>query len=388
MENTHDNTDIMVNFSVKKINNDTVKLLSDNSDIIITRIDEILGKSGDNVYIINLKDDKSAKNKMCVIKIFNSPEKKDKNMDEINHQTDFSKIFQDHIPGYNPFPRVYYKGILYGIHPFKANDKKTHARLYMIMQLYHGITLTRYISSICGTKNNYPLPIAYQNITIDNIIIQLFYIISKMQMNHMSHCDLHGENIFIIPTNQNVEFKFTHLDDTVHRNWKSSGYLIKLLDLGKGTFERCIRSKSLLYGLRITKNVCKSDNVRVNNNSQYHKKSNLWIDDPLMRGNSDLNYFINTLESLLRSPNYFPTWVIQNNPTALLNTLRSISIKVDDNPESLQSGLFEMYEQFEHICMSFSNQKGGNMELAQYMQLYVNNKNSYLSVSNKPFKLN
>jgi hypothetical protein len=44
MENTHDNTDIMVNFSIKKINNDTVKLLSDNSDIIITRIDEILGK--------------------------------------------------------------------------------------------------------------------------------------------------------------------------------------------------------------------------------------------------------------------------------------------------------------------------------------------------------
>ncbi len=238
-----------------------------NSYILKVQLD-ISGKSGDKAYIINDVTNSNGdgdgdgdgegegENKdppfgllrppKYVLKIFTRSDKKkntEKNKNEIKYQQDFCKIFEN----YKPCPQIYYHGILTNLYPFLEKNKKippdfpTEGVLYMIMELYNGITLDEHISNIC--QNN-KVKEGYENVDMYDIIKQLFYLISKMQIeSKLIHCDLHGKNIFIIQVDDNVKYNFKHigLNDA---NYETNGYVVKLLDFGEGAGESTSRSRS------------------------------------------------------------------------------------------------------------------------------------------------
>lgn len=206
--------------------------------------EDVSGKSGDAAYIVKdvstaMKDGSPAPK--YVLKIFTrrDKEKAETNYNEIQYQRKFCEIFKN----YKPCPQIYYYGVLTNQYPFvknasnpqtfgiPSNEFSWDGAIYMIMEHYKGITLDKYIANICQKKENNE----YTGVDPYNVIMQLFYLISKMQMEaNLTHCDLHGKNIFIVKENNNVEYDFNHIgiqDD----KYLLSEYVVKLLDFGEAS---------------------------------------------------------------------------------------------------------------------------------------------------------
>jgi hypothetical protein len=266
-------TDFSVSHDPKNLNIVTLTINQPDNKykIVLDKIRDISGKSGDKAYIVaDITSDKNHKSLQYVLKIFTkgNKDKQKKDNNEIQSQLNFCSLFEN----YKPCPQIYYQGHLSQI-PFQkpivsSEVSKTFPYRYMLMELYDGITLDAYIANLC-TKKQTPEKPGYVNINMYDIILQLFYLICMMQVKKtLIHCDLHGKNIFIIKTDKSVEYDFNIIG--IQDAYKTTGFIVKLLDFGESSTNntgseeensliRCAKRRLSTKSLLDLKATCKSN---------------------------------------------------------------------------------------------------------------------------------
>ena len=264
------------------------------------------GKSGDSVILM-----KDNVNKLYVLKIFTpgNESKTEKNNNEILYHLKFMSMFSNK---YMPVPIIYMYGIMKGENPFGVGTLPTSGNMYVIMEaLNPPYELHDYIEAKC--KN---IPAKY-DIDLYNIIIQIFYIITKMQMNNLLHCDLHSKNIMLVPMNKNVTINFNHLQPELsskirpQEKYTFKKYMIKIIDFGEGSKTICRKSRSISGALVDLNRVC---GISIITSSIVALRGELFG----IEGNPDINFFIRIVE-------------LANKIQSLGKTLGEQDLKIDVN---------------------------------------------------------
>lgn len=231
-----------------------VDIQYENNVCTIKLIKDVSGKSGDNAYIVTDINT----NTKYILKVFNNKNNEPTNMQEIKFQQSTINVFLDDkfdpnaihsgcdAYNYNPCPNIYCWGHI-SRSPFNKKVKESNL-LYVLMELFQGKSLHDFVSTHCPSKSGKNVITSveeFDNNHIDmyNIIMQLFFLISKLHIcRRVLHCDLHDGNIFIVKSDQNYTFGFDHID--IHKTYQTSGYLVKMLDFGKSIN----RDTSSVYG--------------------------------------------------------------------------------------------------------------------------------------------
>lgn len=159
---------------------------------------------------------------------------------------------------YNPYPTVYSHGYLSGDLPNPKLDKSKQY-IFMLMEKYVGYTLHDYVMNKCANRPNVLYSVDKSMFAPDDvdITIQLFYIVSMMQMNNQSHCDLHGKNIYITTISEEYVIDFSHLGyDSDETKYTVKKYSVRLLDLGEGSDNECEQKRSGTLALNEMRNTC------------------------------------------------------------------------------------------------------------------------------------
>jgi serine/threonine protein kinase len=187
------------------------------------------GKSGDFIYKIS----ESRQNFM--IKVFSAGN--DPDINEINNHLKFMELFAD-VPNYLPCPIIYTYGVLTGYLPFSTTQiRKGDYLNYIIMEeLTPFYELYTFLNESCSR-----IKLSYYLDTKD-IIFQLFYILSVMQLNSLSHCDLHSKNIMIVPNTSDITINFGIID--IPKLHKIGKFIIKIIDFGESTETRCTKNRT------------------------------------------------------------------------------------------------------------------------------------------------
>lgn len=246
------------------------------------------GKSGDNVILIESED------KKYILKVF-SPGNSDKvvkDTAEVENHIAFSKLFET----IHPCPKIHIYGDLYGPNPFNESNGELDdddSTMYYIMQFITPyFELHDYLHMICtgekGESGHY-----YKNVNIHLLLLQLFYIISKMKLAKIHHCDMHAQNIMLIPNNSESleELSFSHLDSVLKIDVGNT--LVKVIDFGEGAEgdERCSKRRTTSSSLAGTARSCLGRIGMTN-----HYSSILSEQLRNASGDSDLNFFINIIK--------------------------------------------------------------------------------------------
>jgi len=213
-------------FNNKKIIKKYIEILNNNGNILNYLINNIkysinykkinIGLSGDNVYICKYN------NKKVILKIYNN---KKNYINEIKMYKYVKKILPNHIPLY------YYYGDILDNKKIISNKVKAN---YIISEFVENISLQESIISKCQqNKLNNKI---YKKLNSSKkqwrlVFIQIYYIISKMCMNLINHCDIHGENILITINNKPKYINFNHLSIKDKYTINKNDLLVKIIDL-------------------------------------------------------------------------------------------------------------------------------------------------------------
>ena len=246
------------------------------------------GKSGDSVLLIEHN------NKQYVLKLFkdhikaksvNEKLKTAMQDVEINRHKDFLNLFKNE---YVPCPYIY----CYGKVDIGDNKNAYSFRKYIIMEYSVGPELHNYIFDICGGKNATLI-----GVNMKNIMLELFYVICKMIINGITHCDLHAKNIIIVKTDMEGSIDFGTLFED-GRQHKLSKYRIKILDFGLAVngHMSCEKKRALSASIVDLRYKCMGS-----------KRSAIMQliagETPLLsyNGNTDLLFFCNILKAIKTS---------------------------------------------------------------------------------------
>ena len=284
-----------INFTVDTFdeNNNTEFTLSEDTPNKRTLSGKIIktfdgGKSGDSVLLIEHNK------KQYVLKLFkdhikaksvNEKLKTAIQNVEINRHKDFLNLFKDE---YVPCPYIY----CYGKVSIGGNNSTYLDRKYIIMEYSDGPELHNYIFDICGGKNAKLI-----GVNMKNIMLELFYVICKMIINGITHCDLHAKNIIIVKTNKDDSINFGTLFEGGGQHTLSN-YRIKILDFGLAVNDHmsCAKKRALSKSIVDLRNACMGS-----------KRSAIMQliagETPLLsyNGNSDLLFFCNILKAIKTS---------------------------------------------------------------------------------------
>ena len=243
------------------------------------------GKSGDSVLLIEHNKEQ------YVLKLFKDHKSTNKTLKtamqdvEINRHKDFLNLFKDE---YVPCPYIY----CYGKVSIGDNNSTYLDRKYIIMEYSVGPELHNYIFDICGGKNAKLI-----GVNMKNIMLELFYVICKMIINGITHCDLHAKNIIIVKTNKDDSINFGTLFEG-GKTHTLSNYRIKILDFGLAVNDHmsCAKKRALSASIVDLRNKCMGS-----------KRSAIMQliagETPLLsyNGNTDLLFFCNILKAIKTS---------------------------------------------------------------------------------------
>ena len=188
MKGTHFSLNLQTNskidFDVNRLSEKSSILTSKNSDksFEINLVREFRsGRSGDSVFMIKTQNNDNNSVKNYILKIFTPGDsaKQLKDEAEVVNQVEFTKLFKK----ITPCPKIHVYGTLTGIEPFTSVPKEFSSPSgYVIMELITPpYELNKYLNMICtGNKEKYSE--LYENVDIYTMILQLFYIISKMKL--------------------------------------------------------------------------------------------------------------------------------------------------------------------------------------------------------------
>lgn len=281
------------------------------------------GGSGDNVFIVL-----DCNERKLVLKIFRN----ESSLNEITKHIDFSHLFLKEFTQsenyYLPCPLIYRHGLLSGIKPF-SKKSKINEQYYVLMENIEGDDLHTYFNTSDCLNN-----ILYDEMY--DIIMQLFFLISRMKVNeqgiYMSHCDLHTKNIYIcdLPKETEAETKteitldFNHIG--IDRQYKIKKKIVKILDLGESfeyrktddgkKYKTCRLNRSMTKKLVHTFSKCYDEKYKIENSNSYgkqfikktkkiSKKSGKYLKALSQRlragqnkayGDEDLRFFVSILE--------------------------------------------------------------------------------------------
>ena len=183
------------------------------------------GRSGDFVYFVRTDDNTS-----YMLKVFapGTKGKLTKDANEIEYHIRFDNLFTN----LTPCPKIYFFGTVTGSAPFQQGRTPPQGLMYYLMEaISPPYELKKLLSTMCSGR---PLPAAYTNVDLHLLIMQLFYIISKMKLIRLTHCDMHVGNIMIVPNSTHIgqKYNFQHLGSTLELPF--GPHLIKIIDFGEG----------------------------------------------------------------------------------------------------------------------------------------------------------
>lgn len=215
-------------FEIIEKSNDSI-ILKDEVNTHLLNLVKIItkGKGGGYLYLV-----KDCLGNSFILKIFSNKSNNIKNsLNEISKQIDFSHIFTKEYSenNYLPCPMIYLYGKLNGYNSFSKNNL-VNAGFILMENISTSIVnedLDTYFTRICSSggidKSEYK-----------DIMIQLFYIITKMKENtlkiYFSHCDLHTENIFLTKKPKKLVLDFGHIGG---KKYLVTGRVLKIIDFGE-----------------------------------------------------------------------------------------------------------------------------------------------------------
>ena len=271
------------------------------------------GLSGDHPTLVEIQ------NKQYVLKIFQIPKnetEKTRQTDEIMKHKNFMELFKDE---YLPCPKIYCYGTL-------TINEQTHN--YFIMEYTEGIELHTLILNACQNKPNN----SYKDLNMINIIMELFYVICKMILSDITHCDFHTKNIIISKNRNGISLPFNKLLGA--KTYSSSHvYHIKVLDFGlavsglnnNGKTKKCGKPRDISSALTEIRTACKGSLISAWSRLLRGELAKNY------KGNTDILFFCNLLKALKRSKidQLQSKWV----DTLSIDEIREISIKIAESTD-------------------------------------------------------
>jgi len=282
------------------VGENSMGLTNENIEINFEILRNISGGSGDSVYFI------LNKNKHYVYKLFSvgDDEKKQKNLYEIKLHNEFYDYFKVINPNYVPCPKIF----LYG-------EIKSITSNYYIMESIKSTkdrrsTLTNEIGYHCENMNRLTNE---SRSNILNIIYQLFYILFHMKQLKLKHCDLHTSNIMI--ENNDKDIKLIFFDEEIPIS--TTNFIVKIIDFGEGSHDRCRIERSLSSVLTELAIVC---GIQSRLMATLKLLANRIISNS---GDEDFDFFINIINILDKS-NIVPL----NKQSNVIDKLFESSLKI------------------------------------------------------------
>jgi hypothetical protein len=198
------------------------------------------------------------------------------------------KLFQG---SYIPCPIIYYYGKL-----LQNESNSNEFQTYFIMEHSDGPELDYHIGSICEDKLSTLNKYKYTKINMIHIIIELFYVISKMILADFTHCDLHSKNIILVKIKGNSILDLN--DIGIDKKYILSGYRIKILDFGLSVqgiangniSQKCTKLRDITSAIMALRTKC--------NGSSLSSFSRLITSHS---GNTDLLLLCNIIKALITS---------------------------------------------------------------------------------------
>lgn len=252
-------------FNTKQLNFDVVglekpnMLFTSNANHKFTcKIDKPLrgGKSGDTVLLVSFLND----SKQFILKIFSEGdlEKSEKDDRELKYHLQFMSIFSN-TKGYVPCPQIHLYGRLTG----SIITGTTSSLKYIIMEaLTPPYELDTYLRDMCTNSEFMDPKFKKQSKTIldlkiHDVMIQLFFIICKLQFSSLTHCDLHTKNIMIVPNNSKskISLDFSEIFPDGEK-WTVGTHIVKVIDFGEGSNSVCRKHRTTSGALTELKKHC------------------------------------------------------------------------------------------------------------------------------------
>ena len=284
----------IINFNKKIINISVEKLMetssifknTNNKDFFTFEKIKTLrgGKSGDLVMLVRNC------NNLYVLKIFTpgNENKQTKDDNEILYHLKFMKLFKN----LTPCPKIFMHGLINKV-PFEDTTNTTNAKYVIMEALTPPFELENLISNRCiQSENN----VYADSIDINNIIIQLFYILTKMKLNNLYHCDMHTQNIMIVNNHNEIILDFNHINNKF--SFKLGNHLVKIIDFGEGAETTKSRGKyNTCRLLRTTSGALEDLKNKCQQNSKLSSMSTLVLERfSTIAGDVDVNFFINIIK--------------------------------------------------------------------------------------------
>ena len=238
------------------------------------------GKSGDSVLLVRNSGN------MYVLKIFTpgDNQKTIKDNNEIKYHADFMNLFEEFVP----CPKIFMFGYVNRT-PFSDNRSPKRSKYVVMEALTPPFELDNLISNKCieSEKNSYA-----DSIDSINIIIQLFYILSKMKLNDLFHCDMHPQNIMIVNNPNKIQLNFDHIESNY--SFTLGDHLVKIIDFGEGGKTHTEHGKLTDCRLqRTTSGALEDLKERCDQSKDIAKL--VYERTVGAKGDSDINFFINIL---------------------------------------------------------------------------------------------
>ena len=253
-----------LNFDVIDLGKQTMLFTSNVNHQFTCKIDKPLrgGKSGDTVLLVSFLND----SKQFILKIFSEGdlEKTEKDDRELKYHLQFMSIFSN-TKGYVPCPQIHLYGRLTG----SIITGTTSALKYIIMEaLTPPYELDTYLRDMC-TNSEFMDPKfkteiksqfktqskAILDFKIHDIMIQLFFIICKLQFSSLTHCDLHTKNIMIVPNKSKIVLDFSEIFPDGEK-WNVGTHIVKVIDFGEGSNSVCRKHRTTSGALTELKKHC------------------------------------------------------------------------------------------------------------------------------------
>ena len=352
-------------FNIVKSSDNNIIFKDEDNKHLLTIIKSITkGKGGANLYLV-----KDCNNNSFILKIFdnNSSNSNKKSTNEITKQVDFSHIFLKEYNEHNylPCPMTYLYGKMNGYISY-INKNLNDAQFILMENISKSIVnedLDSYFLRIC-TSNK------VNKSEFKDIIIQLFYVITKMKQNDLniffSHCDLHTENIFLIKRSKNnLVLDFGHIGGN---KYVVTSRMLKIIDFGEAfdykQYHNQKRYKTCRYNRSLSKTTADTFDKCYSRKGKFlrgkllktKKIGKILFDrvkgDKKIYGDEDLKFFINILN------------IFSINLASLKNTINNIEIlskHISLSPEYYKNNI-KVFKDFKKFGLNISNNSNNNIK--------------------------
>ena len=275
-----------MNVNIKNINPEMCTLSSGADSYDLSLVKPLRGgKSGDKVLLVRDLDT------VYVLKVFTpgDQEKSEKDDKEIEYHIRFMNLFSKYVP----CPKIYMYGVLDKV-PFVESVESISCKYVIMEALTPPYELDTLILNRCSRISD---PYT-DSIDLDNVVMQLFYLLTKMKTRKLFHCDMHPQNIMIVKNTEPVTLNFNHIGSDYQ--FKLGDHLVKIIDFGEGARSSVKKGKIKSCRLvRTTSGALEDLKSKCTKSSKLFSYTKLITERVLgTSGDMDINFFINILKVL------------------------------------------------------------------------------------------